>query len=448
MTNNVNPGLNYHFITTHFVNSKALLNLEKRTGNDVKKVVGVGLEGSSRTGKSYDTAIFLCQYLNKYTGKRVIIGRDTLSSLKKTLYSTTLRKVWKEFNMPMSMFNKSATEITFNGNTITFIGVNDNIENAKGMESDLLWLNEAFSIPFDIAKQYIARCSEFFIFDYNPSGSKHWLYDMEMRDDYRLFKTLIFDNKFAPKNQVNEILSAAHPDVDDYELIKDKEVFKQRFKGREDWESFKQKNKKMKTANLYFWKVYGLGIRALSDDLVFTEIYRYEEEVKDYDWKIYGGDFGYKRDPTALVEIIKKGNKLYLRQLVYETGLLNPDIAKRILDEGYNDVISCWDKAEEKSIDELYAMGINAYAPDKPFIIWGIQKIQQFELYIHVDSEECFEEFSSYKYLKDNQGQYKRNSHGHLIPHDKDNHTIDATRYGLTYYYLDEAKENTEESEK
>lgn len=392
------------------------------------------------SGKSYDVAIFLCQYIQKYKNKRIVIGRDTLSSLKTSLYSSTLKPVWNAWGYPMVVFNKSATEIDLNTNNIKFIGVNDNLERAKGTESDLLWLNETFSIPEEIAKQYKARCSEFTIYDYNPAGTKHWLYNMEARSDYKLLKTVIFDNLYAPSNQINEILLSAHPDIDDYHIIKNKPLFKKMFQSQIEWESFKENNLSLNTANKFYWNVYGLGKRAASENLVFDEIYRYEEEVKDYDWKIYGGDFGYKKDPTALVEVIKKGKNLFLRELIYQTGLSNQKIAHMCKKNNWQKHVSCWDKSEEKSVDELVALGVNADAPPKAHIAWGIQKLHQFKLFIHSDSHNMYDEFTGYHYLKKSSGEFKRNSLNHLIANDYDNHTIDATRYALTYYYLDEAK--------
>ena len=126
--------------------------------------------------------------------------------------------------------------------------------------------------------------------------------------------------------------------------------------------------------------------------------------------------------------------------LIYETGFANDKLAEFIVENGWNDEISCWDKAEDKSIDEL-AKYIPAYGPPKGFVMWGIQKLHQFRIHIHVDSTEAYEEFTEYKYLRKANGELKRNTHNHLVPIDEKNHTIDATRYAMTYYYLDHAED-------
>lgn len=427
----IEAGVNYNFIATYFSKNK-------KGDEDVK---AVGLEGASRTGKTYDAFIFICQYIDKYEGKVVVIARDTLASLKDTTYET-LKKVWSSFGYSMKVFNKSATDIEYKGNTIKFTGVNDDLERTKGFESDLLYINEALSVSHEGFKQLRMRCTGFLIYDYNPAANMHYLFDLEKREDYRLLKTVIFDNPHAPINSVNEILGFAHPDVDDYDFVKEKPEFKKRFVNRKEWEAFKLKNVELGTADKFSWEVYGLGKRAVSEALVFNELFRYDEEPEHYDWIVYGGDFGYKVDPTSLVRITKAGRNIYIKQLIHETGLLNPDIARIMHANGWNDQISCWDKAEQKSIAELRQAGINAFGPKKVHIAWGIQKLQQFNIHIHIESKEAYEEFSTYAYLKLKNGEFKKNTRGHRIAKDENNHSIDASRYAMTYYYLSEAQEH------
>jgi phage terminase large subunit len=40
-----------------------------------------------------------------------------------------------------------------------------------------------------------------------------------------------------------------------------------------------------------------------------------------YKWKAYGLDFGFTNDPTALVEVVYQEGKLWVKELLYETGL-------------------------------------------------------------------------------------------------------------------------------
>ncbi len=436
---------NFEFIQDSFIESKLAANQERALGiPDPNRLKGIGLEGASRTGKSWDISVFICHYVGKYQGKQINICRDHLTNLKKTFYET-LKRVWVYyFHYPKGYFNKSATDIDFNDNTIRFVGVNDDIMTAHGLESDLLIGNEIMGIDKEALNQLEQRCNEFFIYDYNPSAVESHIYDKELDPSYRLHKTTIFDNPYAPLNGKAKILSYAHPDVDDLHVA-EKAGYTP-----EQWAALKQRNVELMTAHKYNWEVYGLGKRAVGEDAIFPDWQEYDQEPEDstLDWCHVGGDFGFKTDPTAAIRVKKQGNNLYLREVFYEQGLLNSDIGRLMHQHGEADKRSIWDRAEEKSIFELRSMDIDAWYSEKGAgsISFGIQKMHQFNIYIHKDSHNLKNEFSKYRWAKERNGSYKRNTFGKRIPVDKDNHSIDAVRYVILYYYW-EATEGGHESD-
>lgn len=401
---------------------------------------GVGLEGASRTGKSWDICNFVCHYVTTFQGRNINIGRDHLTTLKKTIYKT-LKQVWGLWGLPMHHFNKSATPIHYNGNVITFIGINDDIMTSHGLESDLLILNEAMNIAKDTFDQLEQRTTEFFIMDYNPSASDSYIFDLEKREDYQVFKTTIFDNlKYAPKNSIRKILSYAHPEAKD-----DFEVAKKSGYSKEEWDKLKADNSENGTADLFMWQVYGLGLRAVSEDLIYQNIGRYtdEEEPDSYDWIMYGGDLGFD-DPNCLVQVKKDGRNLYIRELFYEAGLVNREIVNKIYDLGYYQEQSVWDSAEPKTIRELrlgyeidgdhkYINAIPAAkGPDS--VHHGTQFLKGFRLLIHIDSHNVWKDFSNYKYKKMRDGSYATTARGHKVPERAHKHAPDAVRYAATRF--------------
>jgi phage terminase large subunit len=434
---------NFEFIQSSFIEAKKLSVKEQRTRLLIPdRLKGIGLEGASRTGKSWDISVFICHYVGTYKGKQINICRDHLKKLKSTFYET-FKKVWSyQFGYPRDVFNKSATDIDFNDNTIRFVGVNDDIMTAHGLESDLLIINEAMGVEKESINQLEQRCNDFFIYDYNPSAVESYLYDKEIDPSYRLHKTTIFDNPYAPANAKAKILSYAHPDV------QDDHVAAKAGYTPEAWKALKERNLELKTAHKYNWEVYGLGVRAVGEDAIFSDWHEYEEEPANssLDWVHVGGDFGFKTDPTAAVRVKKQGNNLYLKELIYETGLLNPDIAVKLRHLGEDKARSIWDRAEEKSIFELRSMDVDAWYSEKGpgSLSFGIQKMHQFNVHIHKDSVNLKNEFQKYRWAKDRAGNYKRNTFGKRIPVDKDNHLIDATRYVLLYYYWEAAGANHE----
>ncbi len=434
---------NFEFVQASFIEAKKAQIKERKTGiPQPDRLLGVGLEGASRTGKSWDISVFLCHYVGKYTGKQINVCRDHRAKLQKTFYAT-LKKVWIQyFGYPAHHFNKTASDIEFNGNTIRFVGINDDILTAHGLESDLLIINEGMGVDKESINQMEQRTVDFYIIDYNPSAVDSFLYDKELSRNYRLHKTTIFDNPYAPMNGKAKILSYAHPDVDDYDLICDKVGFPKYT--REEWRAFKEKNVLLKTASKYNWEVYGLGKRAVGEDIIFPTWEEYEEEPEDslVDWEHLGGDFGFITDPTAMVKVKKVSSHLYLREFEYSTGMLNTDIARRVKELGEANTRSIWDRAETKSIYELRESGLDAWYSDKGpgSVSFGIQKMHQFTLHVHKDSENLKNELLKYQWAKDKSGNYKKNSYGKRIPVDKFNHCIDAIRYVLLYYYWEPAE--------
>lgn len=424
--------MNFDFIQDKFIEAKTALKEEQKTGVvSSDRLKGIGLEGASRTGKTWDASVFICHYTTTYTGKRINICRDNLTRLKKTTYDT-FSHIWKDkFRLPSRHINKTASEIHYNGNVIRFVGVNDDIMVAHGLESDLLWVNETMSVAKETLNQLEQRTKEFFIYDYNPSATEHFLFDKELESSYSLLKTTIFDNEYAPANAKAKILSYAHPECDDWIVAK-----KAGYTSEEEWVKFKLRNLEIGTADKYMWEVYGLGLRAVGEDVIFNKWELYAEEPEGYDWVVYGGDFGYTTDPTAYIKVKKTGNSLYLKECFYESGLLNNEIADKIKTGGWDDFASMWDSSELKSIQEMRVLGIPADRVYKPAgsVVWGIQKIKQHKVFIHVESKNLQAEFNKYRWATDRLGEFKRDTDGRRVPADKDNHGIDAVRYALFRY--------------
>lgn len=137
----------------------------------------------------------------------------------------------------------------------------------------------------------------------------------------------------------------------------------------------------------------------------------------------FGMDFGYSNDPSTLAKIAidKQNKKIYLKELLYESGLKTASLAS-VLDShcGKNELIIA-DSAEKRLIDELFDYGFNIKeaikGPDS--IIAGIRLMQDYELIIDPES------FNLIKELKNYIWNDKRS--GKAI--DAYNHLIDAIRY-------------------
>jgi phage terminase large subunit len=142
----------------------------------------------------------------------------------------------------------------------------------------------------------------------------------------------------------------------------------------------------------------------------------------------FGLDFGYSNDPTAMVQVFKDADNLYLREVLYETGLTNQDIGNRLrqMDFTRADVIYA-DSAEPKSIEELHRMGFNVKPANKgkDSLAYGIDLLRRHILYWEETSNNGIREMRSYKYIEDKNGNLTN------TPIDENNHLLDAIRYGV-----------------
>lgn len=144
-----------------------------------------------------------------------------------------------------------------------------------------------------------------------------------------------------------------------------------------------------------------------------------------------GVDWGYGVDPLAFVRwgYDKKKGIIYALDEYYGVGLKNRNLANYILSKGYDELVMC-DSAEPKSIDELKEYDISAWGAKKGAgsVEYGEKWLADLEAIV-IDPKRTpniSREFEMIDYDTDRDG----NPLPRLV--DKNNHTIDATRYAFS----------------
>ena len=181
----------------------------------------------------------------------------------------------------------------------------------------------------------------------------------------------------------------------------------------------------------YYYNVYTLGNWGVLGNLIFDN-WRTEDLtdlIPTFDNIYYGQDWGFEPDPFAFVKfsVDERKKKLYLFDEICVNGLTDDETIPLVQEKytGENFIIA--DSSEPKSIKYFQSNGIKKIRGAKKgagSIESGIKWLKNFEIIIHKDCVNAQNEFSMYKYKETKDGEVLP------IPVDKNNHLIDALRYG------------------
>jgi len=346
------------------------------------------LQGSSRSSKTYNTLIWFVLKLLQEPGRTLSIVRKTMPSLKATAIKDFIDILQKLEIYDPNRYHKVDGYYEFdNGSVVDFIAVDDE-NKIRGRKRDYLYINEALEITRDEFIQLLIRTtSRPIVMDFNPSALKSWVYDLEEDEGTVLVKTTYKDNPFLTPEIIQEI-----------ERLQDKDE------------------------NLY--RVFALGERGVATSNVFTR-WNIIDEFPNEGKLSRALDFGYN-DPTAMVEIRKIDDNLYVRELLYSKGLTISDIDFKIRELKIDPTDEIWcDSSLPQNIEDLRRRRINAKPCIKDSILHGIQLIKQHKLFIHKDSKNLLNELQEYKFKVDKDGNILD------VPEDKNNHLIDGLRYAI-----------------
>lgn len=369
------------------------------------------VRGGANAGKSYSLAdkILLQPRIQKDKKLKALVVRKTLPSLRSSIIDIFKRRA-EVHHIDFDMNEQKHTAQCENLE-IVFKSLNnkeDYIAVKSMTDIDFIWANEITELrelDYDILRMRIRGGeSSFsqFMFDFNPVGKTSWVYKRFYQNGngngngnkvHKLLYTVL-DNPWATEDEVEKL--RAYKDIDD-------NLYKIYFKG--EWGELE--------GVIYDW------------DLV-----DWEQMPESVDERFYGLDFGYSVDPAALIRIYRKADEYWLECLIYETGLTNRQLAKRMKDEGVsgNDVIYA-DSAEPKSIDEIHGEGFNIQPCEKgpDSVRAGVDYVRSLKVHVL--------DIPGAEYIQREQKAYiwKKNKDGESlnVPIDFNNHAMDAVRYGI-----------------
>lgn len=181
----------------------------------------------------------------------------------------------------------------------------------------------------------------------------------------------------------------------------------------------------------YLGEIIGTGAEVFTN-LNFREIS--QEEINLFDKIKRGLDWGYAGDPLHYTgnyyDTTRK--RLFIFYEIHKVRLSTEDLANAIKKQNPLNEVVTTDTNDSRGNSDLWAFGINVNTAikGKGSVRHGIKWLQDLEEIV-IDPIRCpntAREFSEYELERDNNGNLKGD-----FP-DKNNHSIDATRYALEEY--------------
>lgn len=377
------------------------------------------VKGSRASKKSKTAALWHVEKMMEHPEANTLCVRKTFRSIKDSQW-TDLRWATKRLEVAhLWDFKLAPLEATYRptGQKILFRGLDDPMKvTSITVDSgylNWLWLEEGYEVmkeaDFDTLDESIRGAMPADLWKQttitlNPWNDRHWIksrfFDVEdpdvlaMTTDYRC----------------NEWLDDA-----------DRRMF----------ERMREKNPRR-------YQVAGLGNWGVVEGLVYEnwdEVPFVVQEVLKAHPKavtVFGLDFGYTNDPSALFCGIydRESGTLWVLDEIYEKGMSNKAIADEIKRLGYAKERITADSAEPKSIDELKGYGLRVKSAKKgpDSVKFGIQFIQDLTIVIHPRCVNFITEISNYMWDTDRFDKRLNR------PIDDFNHLLDAMRYAMERY--------------
>lgn len=359
-------------------------------------------KGSSRSSKTY-SVLQLLYVIAKYTSKSLIISvvSRALPHLKAGAMRDFDAILLEEDIFPDTIKNKTDSFYRVGNSIIEYFGV-DQLDKVHGPSRDILFINEAPYIKFDIYTQLSLRTSGAIFIDYNPF-QEYWFDEEVMKnEDPFIIHSTYKDNQFCPEGIV-------------IQLDKKLERYNREMADGTITNAFKN-----------WCKVYLFGEDGKLEGVIF-ENWRYAEpgELEMMFAQLptgFGLDYGFFPDPDAMCKLAidSKRKKIYGKECIYTSNNGTKDLIEQIGLYCTKDDLIIAESASPRTNQDLRDAGFNvkAVSKTKTIVDW-IREMQDYEFIIGQDSYNFARELQNYVWSDKKAG----------VPVDAFNHICDLTRY-------------------
>lgn len=383
---------------------------------DTRRIIHQGGQSAGKTVNILGALATLCAE-EESNGDVTTITSMSMPHLKGGALRDFEMYVYPSFGGSIRKYNKTDHLFTFKSGSVMEFKTFENELKARGPRRKRLYVNEANTFPSMTWFQLDSRSKQSVI-DYNPS-IRFWAHeDLIGEPGNKLFISDHRHNPFLTQAQHDFTENICKFAYDDFgNIIKNDRGEPLVVKG--DYELF---------------KVYARGLTGNITGIIFPDWEMIDDSYFPTDAKwIYSVDFGYTIDPTAVVMQCVIGETIFIRVLAYEPGLPAKSIVQTLRANGFSndDILIC--EHDPDQIRDIRNHGIYAnFARKGPGSVKsGIKALKQYKVkYSHL-SRNLKDELSKYVWETEKETGKIVNT-----PVDRNNHAIDAIRYGAYTTYL------------
>lgn len=360
------------------------------------------LQGGTSSGKTYEALDNILIWSIEKSNIITTVVAEDVPTLKRGALRDCLTIINNnpEIKQHVRDYNKSDRIITLDTGSLIEFNSYESFQDAKAGKRDILFINEADSIDYEVYWQLAIRTRLKIIVDYNPTVS-FWVHEKLIGKPGA--KLIISDhrhNKFLSKEQHEEIESIGDPEL---------------------------------------WKVYARGRTGRLSATVFSwSNIPVDQFPTDYDELIWSIDYGYgdkeSSGKTAITKIgVNKKKDVYIRECCYHVGGMDEYQIKEVLEaNGWVNGQPFYSEHDQEAMQGLRKLGIYVLTARKgPRCEWhAIQKIKKLNVHYTASDNNMHEEVVKYRFVT--VGDIVTNT----VKDTNQFHLMAATRYGLYSHYF------------
>lgn len=402
------------------------------------------VKGSKGSKKSKTAALNLIYRIMKYPGSNALVVRKVFGTLQQSCYTDLLWAINKLNVRQFWTYTKSPLQITYEPypgapkQVILFRGLDDPLKLASiSVEQGNLcwvWIEEAYEIT-----------------DYEAFVKLEMSIRGEFPEGSNLFKQ--FTLTFNPWSEHTWIKERFFDNPDEKTFVKTTTYKCNEWLSDEDRAAYER----LYISNPRLARVVCDGHWGRAEGLIYEnwreEDFNYRELLQNPNIKTsFGLDFGYATSYNAFVAVLVDIGlrRLWIYDEMYERGMTNLDIAKKLTHMGYSREQIWADCAEPKSIFELQSGFVEEKFNEdgEPFyehwqlpairpalkgpdsVANGIQRLQSFEMIVHPRCRNMIMELQNYAWEVDKDGRTTGK------PEKEWDHLCDALRYATDKFFV------------